>query len=151
VLKFEQKRYLTAYPVVGFKTVRNSLCADRAYVRPSYIFRYSCIELAGTPPRKIILGITDGIKKNIKTINNTTSLSSTRKKTIIVTPTQTYVTAVQSNTLHQIMLDKITSIQPALVEAQPDTAATGRFLPLGYKGKNHRRKRLKSYVQMVPP
>jgi hypothetical protein len=46
--------------------------------------------------------------------------------------------AVQSNTafsLHQIMLDKIASIHPKVVEAHPDTAATGHFLPLGYKGK----------------
>jgi hypothetical protein len=46
--------------------------------------------------------------------------------------------AVYSDTafsLHQIMLDKIASIQPTLVEAHQDTAATGHFLPLGYKGK----------------
>jgi hypothetical protein len=47
---------------------------------------------------------------------------------------------VQSNTafsLHQIMLEKIVSLsqpQPP-VEAHPDTAATGNFLPIGYKGK----------------
>jgi hypothetical protein len=48
--------------------------------------------------------------------------------------------AVKSNTafsLHQIMLDEIASLsrpQPPF-EAHTDTAATGNFLPIGYKGK----------------
>jgi hypothetical protein len=41
-LKIEQKRVLHCiHRVVGFKTVRNSLCADRASVRPSDIFGIS--------------------------------------------------------------------------------------------------------------
>jgi hypothetical protein len=35
--------------------------------------------------------------------------------------------------LHQRLLDMIAPLTP--VEAHPDTAATGHFLPLGYKGK----------------
>jgi hypothetical protein len=45
--------------------------------------------------------------------------------------------AVQRGTafsLHQIMMDKLKPSQ-ATVEAHPDTAATGHFLPVGCKGK----------------
>jgi hypothetical protein len=53
-----------------------------------------------------------------------------RRKTRVTTHLQ-----YTAFSLHRIMLDKIASIQPTLVEAHPDTAVTGHFLPLGYKGK----------------
>jgi hypothetical protein len=45
--------------------------------------------------------------------------------------------AVQTGTafsLHQLLLAKL-AMPPPPVEAHPDTAATGHFLPVGYKGK----------------
>jgi hypothetical protein len=53
-LKIEQKKGTSLVkPVLSRENPRHRQCADRTSVRPSYIFRYQHIELAGTAQKMI--------------------------------------------------------------------------------------------------